>query len=326
MTKVIIRTPNFIGDTIMMLSAFNLLTLEYPKAKFTIVCKKYSVDIFRGFENIEEIIVDDTKDGGNRVSNVFKLIKKIKLKKYDLGIVFHNTLLDALIFKLSNIDKIIGYEKEGQKYIFDYWEKIQRNRHYVNHYAHLVNAYMGHKYKKLPITFLNYKKTTLISNYEKQNIGFILGGDYAGGRKYSVEASLSLMDILSKKENFNIVFIGDYKDKENHDKYELRLKDNGIESLNLTGKTTVGEFIDVIGSVDLLVSMDTSAIHIAANVNTKFICFVGKSPSPMELVKPKVDFGSYLFCGEKYIEENDFMNDLKPQMILDEIERRLYDK
>ena len=325
MTKIIIRTPNFIGDTIMMLSAYNLLSFEYPNAKFTIVCKKHCIDIFRGFDNIEDIIVDDTKDGGNRVIKIFNLIKRIKQKQYDLGVVYHNTLLDGIIFKFSNINKIIGYEKEGQKFIFDYWEKIQRNRHYVNHYAHLINGYLGFKYKKIIPILLNFNKTSLIQKNNKKNVGFILGGDYAGGRKYPSELSIELMHLLSKNNNFNIVFLGDYKDKENHSQYESILTQKNTNCLNLTGKTSVGEFIDVIAGLDLLVSMDTSAIHIASAVGTKFICFIGKSPSPMELVKPKVNFGSYLFCGEHYIEDVDFMNDLEPIIILDEIERRLND-
>ena len=52
--NIIIKTPSFIGDTVMMMPALELLFQEYPKSSFTIVCKPSSKDLFRN-KNINKI-------------------------------------------------------------------------------------------------------------------------------------------------------------------------------------------------------------------------------------------------------------------------------
>ena len=80
--NIIIKTPNFIGDTIMMMSALELVKMEYPNAKITIVCKEYSKDLFRS-KNINKIIIDNCK-GKNRFRKTLNLVAEIKKENYDL--------------------------------------------------------------------------------------------------------------------------------------------------------------------------------------------------------------------------------------------------
>ena len=317
--KIIIKTPGFIGDTIMMLPALELLKSEYPDAKFTIVCKKNCQDIFRGY-GINKIIVDDTK-GGNRLKKAIALIKNIREEKYDLGVVFHNTFMDALIFKLSNIDTIIGYDKEQRKILLDFWLRIDRSRHYINHYANLVNSYLKEKYTILPPLKLYTQKQSLIIKKSKPLIGFVLG-THKDTRGYPQKQSLELFSLL-KNSAYEVVLLGDQNDTYNNLKYEKQLKDNKVQVTNLTGKTSVGEFIDIINTLELLVTIDSSSMHIATAVNTNFITIIGKSASPFEVVKPKVDFGSYLFRGQVCIKDEDFIKEIKPLEIVKEIENRL---
>ena len=311
--NIIIKTPNFIGDTIMMLGAFELLKIEYPNALFTIITPKQCVDIFRK-KGIAKIIVDDTKSHkGKRLSKTFILIKEIRKEHYDLGFVFHNTLLDAVVFKISHIDKTLGYNKENSKFFLDYWMNIDRTRHYINHYVYLVNSFLNQKYKKLPSISLHSTKSTLI-NYDIRNVGFVLGGENKGTRSYPVQLSLELFTLLHK-DKINIILLGDISDNRNNSIYENHLEKLNTKSINLSGKTSIGEFIDVISSIDLLVTIDSSAMHIAASVNTKFITLVGKGTSVFEIVKPKVNFGTYLKKDILDIEDSQLIANIEPELI-----------
>ncbi len=313
--NIIIRTPNFIGDTIMMLPALGLLKMEYPDASYTIVCKAHSRDLFRG-KGIDKIIIDDTK-GKNRVSQTSKLIKEIKKSHFDLGVLFHNTFMDAVVFKLSNIDTIIGYEKENRKVILDFWLKIDRSRHYINHYANLVNQYLDNKYETIPPMHLHTQEQQLVLKDDKPLIGFMLGTDKRD-RGYPKDLSIELFNLI-KDKNFHIVLLGDANDSKTNNLYEKELS----SVTNLSGKTTVAQYIDVINSLDMLVTIDTSSMHIAAATGTKFITLLGMSSSPFCIVKPKVDFGSYMFFAKNCLIEKNFIKEIKPTYILDEINKRL---
>jgi len=306
--KIIIKTPKFIGDSIMTLPAFELLRKEFPNAKFTIVCPATSVDVFRE-KGVEKFIIDKGKK--SRFKNTLNMIKEIRKEPYDLGILFHNTFIDALIFKLSNIETIIGYNKENRKILLDFWLKIDRSRHYVNHYANLVNQYLNNKYKTLPSMQIFHETSKLLKITEKKNIGFVLGGDNKGTRTYPKELSLELFNIL-KKDDYNIVLIGDKQDNINNSIYQKHLTDMSIDNINLSGQTNISEFIDLIGSLDLLVTIDSSSMHIAAATNTPFIVLKGKGTSAFDTVYPKVDFGEIIFSGKDMIEDKDIIKKIKP--------------
>ncbi len=313
--KIIIKTPNFIGDTIMMLPALILLQRHYKDAQFTVVCPAHSKDLFRGYE-IETIIIDDTR-GKDRIKKSLKLLKKIRKDHYDLGVLFHNALSGALLFKLAKIDKIIGYKNGGREILLDFAPKINRSRHYINHYANLINNYMGGIYDTLPPTKLYTSKQTAYEKSSQKTIALVLGTD-KGDRGYPLEHSKKLCLLLEKKP-YQILLLGDKNDQRTNSIYHALLPD----AIDLTGKTSIAAFIDIIASVDLLVSIDTSAIHIAAATHTNFITLLGQGTSAFSIVKPKVDFGSYLYGGESCIKDSDQIKAIAPEMIIDEIEKRL---
>ena len=316
--NIIIRTPNFIGDTIMMLPAFELLKLEYPTANFTIMCKESCIDIFRD-KGIKKFIVDDSRlEKKGRFKKSLLVINEIRQERYDLGVVFRNTLVDACIFKLSKIDRVIGYDNENRRIFLDFWLKIDRTRHYINHYAYLINLYLDDKYQTLPLMQLNSKKSNLIYKKSPRVIGFVLGGDNKGSRTYPKDLSLELFKLL-KNENIDIVLLGDKDDNQNNKIYEDYLKSIQININNLSGKTTIAEFIDSISSLDLLVTIDTSAMHISAATDTPFITLIGKGTSVFESVRPKVNFGKYLYQDNLDIDDNILISNIKPQKIKEAI-------
>lgn len=314
--NIIIKTPNFIGDTIMMMSALELVKMEYPNAKITIVCKEYSKDLFRS-KNINKIIIDNCK-GKNRFRKTLNLVAEIKKENYDLGILFHNTFLDALIFKLSNINKIIGYDKENRKILLDFHLKIDRTRHYVNHYANLVNKYFDNKYELLPEIKLDFKNTNLLKKEKKYLIAFVLGGDNKDTRKYPKKLSFELMSLIDS-DKIDVVLLGDKDDCLNNSLYENELNKLNKNCINLSGKTSISEFIDVIAKVDLLVTIDSSAMHIAAAVGSEFIVLVGKGSSALDTVYPKVEFGHKIFEAKNFIKDEDLIYQIKAKTINDKI-------
>lgn len=316
--NIIIKMPSFLGDCIMTLPAFELLKQEYPDASFTIVCKPPAKDIFRR-KGVDKIIIDNTKASKKgRIKRTLALIKEIKKNTYDLGVLFHNTFLDALIFKLSYIDTIIGYEKENRKILLDFWLKIDRTRHYVNHYANLVNQYLDNKYTTLPPMLLEVKKSQLIEKKDKPLIAFVLGGENKDTRRYPPNMALELFALFDNNA-VDIVLLGDRDDNVNNKLYEEFLLERQQNVLNLSGKTTVAEFIDAISMLDLLVTIDTSAMHIAGATATKFLVLVGKGSSAFDTVYPKVDFGDYIFKAKDLIKDEDLIKAISPNDIYEKI-------
>ena len=317
--NIIIKLPKFIGDSIMTIPAIELLKQNYPQATLTLVCKASSKDIFRDM-GIEKFIIE--KSHLSRVKRELNLLSEIKKESYDLGVLFHNTFLDAFIFKLASVKTIIGYNKENRKILLDFWLKIDRSRHYINHYANLVNQYFDNKYETLPLMKINHYPSKLLENTPHPKVGFVLGGNNKGTRTYPKNLALNLFKEI-KDSHYEIVLIGDKEDNENNKTYYEYLKNEKANVENLSGKTTIAEFIDLIGSLDLLITIDSSAMHISASTQTPFLVLLGKGTSAFDTVYPKVDFGTILFSGQNKIQDADLIKAIKPKEIKHKINQLL---
>lgn len=327
--KIIVRLPNFLGDSIMSTPAFQLLLTEYPTAMFTVVCKEPISELFQDFTRVEKIIIDDTKKKGNRILNVLKLIRKIRSEKFDLGVLFHNSFLSALIFRASRISYLIGYKNELRDFMLSYSEKINRTRHYINHYAWLINSYFNYKYKVLPELTIPILDGNFIGDFNEKRpvIGLSLGFDEQGGRAYPKLNSILLIQELLKLNKYNLVILGGKSEVSRGSEYVNQISvSDGNYVKNMTGKLSVPQFVNVVSNIDLLVTIDSSPMHIASAVKTKFIVLLGQSTSPFSIVKPKVDFGYYLKKENNLLDESLFINQIKPFDIINQIESCFLDK
>jgi ADP-heptose:LPS heptosyltransferase len=325
--NIIIRLPNFIGDSIMSTSAIQLLVQKYPNAKLTIVCKRHTKDIFIEHNSIKNIIIDDSKTSKCRIFYILSLIREIRKEKYDLGVLFHNSFLNALIFKLSRIKVLIGYDKECRKVLLDYYDKFNNIQHYINRYAGLVNNYLQQEYMKLPATQIwnRLEDNVLDMPTDKPVIALNLGNDYQKYRAYPCDLSKELIDQLSSLETYRLVLIGDWKDAERAKNYGANKELEAKNVYNLTNKTTVSEYVNVVRNSDLLITIDSSAMHIAAAVSTPFITILGKSTSAFCTVKPKIEFGTYLKEENELINEELYISQIEPKKIVDQVELVLAD-
>ena len=86
--------------------------------------------------------------------------------------------------------------------------------------------------------------------------------------------------------------------------------------INLTARTTIEGFINTIANVDLIITIDSSALHIAAAVKTPFIALMGLSTSPTSTILPKVPLGRILKIENNLIREEDYIRNITPDLIL----------
>ena len=179
MKKIIIRTPNFLGDTINISPCIQLIRHEYPDAQIVIVCPDFIKDVYKYDKNIYKCITfPDAKR--HKLSTFWNLWRKLRHEKGDLGILFINTFISALIFKLAGIKCSIGYQRECRGILLDFKIPFNINKHYINRYASLFNEFTGNKYKTLPDLYLpisnnstfHFNNTNPILSEDEDRIGY----------------------------------------------------------------------------------------------------------------------------------------------------------
>ena len=100
MKKIIIRTPNFIGDTINTTPCLELIKQEYPEAEFTIVGPDFVRELFKYDPRITHYITFPLKRK-KKLSTYWKIVRELRKENGELGVIFVNTFISALLFRLS---------------------------------------------------------------------------------------------------------------------------------------------------------------------------------------------------------------------------------
>lgn len=319
MKKIIIRTPNFLGDTINTTPCIQLIKQEYPEAQIVIVCPDFVEEIFKYDSGITRCITFPLAKKNN-LSTYWHIIRQVRKEKGDLGVIFINTFISALLFKLAGIKCNIGYKQEGRGWLLDFKLPLNRNKHYINRYASLFNEFVGNKYTTLPELHLPVSgHSTFRFGNNQKTIAFYPGGANKGVRRYPDTHSVQLLRLLHQ-HGYNLVLIGDQKDNLKHQEY-ARVVDSGI--LNLTGQTNVEGLFNTIANADLLITIDSAAMHAAAALKTPFIALMGLSTSPTSTITPKVAFGKILKIENNMIREEDYMQNITPEIILKAVQEML---
>ncbi len=320
MKHIIIRTPNFIGDSINITPCLQLIKKEYPNAKITIVCPDIVADVFKYDTQISSCITFPLAKK-NKFATYWHIYRETRKLKGDLGIIFINTFISALLFKLAGIKCNIGYKNEGRGFLLDFKPRINRNKHYINHYTNLFNEFIGNKYSTLPELYLPISghKTFNFTNQQK-TIGFYPGGSHKSPRNYPEAHSIQLIQLLNQQK-YNVVLIGDQKDNEQQAAYIKKANCDHI--INLTGQTNIEDLFNTISHLDLIITIDSAAMHAASALKIPFIALMGLSTSPTSAITPKVDFGKILKIENSMIREEEYMKNITPNIIVKEVSKTL---
>jgi len=308
--KIIISMPNFIGDSVNTLPAIEMVTRSFPQAKITLLGPSFLRELFASDPRIEHVIVSDKRQK-HYVKNIFAILKR----RYDLGILFTNTFSGALVLRLACVKRIIGYNNECRGFLLNFKPPLNRNVHYINRYAMLVNKFLGDKFMYLPPLKLYYRqeKKSYFNN-DKPVVGLYLGGVNKRFRRYPEDLSIEL---LRKLNDYNLIFIGDANDAITQSAYARQVSLDNL--LDLSGKTSVGEMVTCISNMDLLITIDSAAMHIAAAVGTKFVALFGLSTSPTSTILPKTEAAVFLKIENNMVNEADYIKNITPECVCESV-------
>lgn len=316
MKRIIICMPNFIGDSINTIPAIELIRQVFPQARITLLGPSFLKELFEYDPRISYIIVSN-----KRKKNYFRNIFVILRNRYDLGILFTNTFMTALLLRLALVKRLVGYENEGRGFLLNFKRPLNRNVHYINRYAMLVNSFLNNKFTYLPPLKLYYKQERNFNfDNDKAVVGLYLGGTNKRYRRYPEDHSLALLYLL---KDYNMILIGDSNDAIVQSSYAHHANMDNL--LDFSGKTSVGELITTIANLDLLITIDSAAMHIASAVGTKFIALMGLSTSPTSTVVPKTNLGVILKIENNMIDEACYIQNITPEIVYQNV-RLILDK
>lgn len=265
--------PNWIGDAVMALPALRSISENYPEAKIFVATNKSCSEIYRYINfDIEHLLLLEK-------NKILANAKKIKNMKFDLMVYFTNSFSTALEGFLAGVKYRVGYSKDCRRLLLS--NKVESfsvagQSHHRFYYNNIAQFITGHKTDSdLPkLRKSSNPSSVLIKNGwdpGKRLIGINPGAAFGSAKRWIPSRFAEVACYFIEKGFQVVIFSAGGLEKVTAD--AIAEKADGI--INLSGRTTLSELIEIIGFCNLFLTNDSGPMHIAAALGVPIVAIFG---------------------------------------------------
>ena len=270
MNRILVRTPNWIGDQIMAYPFFLELRKKHPQAWITAICAEWVKDIqFKGLVD-EVVILPQKKDDHllTTVKNIYDFSKRLKqMGPWDLGISLPNSFSSALMLYLASVKYRRGYDTDArgillnQKIKWDPSHEVHRAQAYLNLLAPEVKVLL-----KAP-EFDPIRHWPDIEPIEPPRDAYFIvaPGATADSRRWSTLQFSELIQLITEKYGYRAVVVGGKAERE----VAGQLFRLGVRIDDFTGRGWVSAHWKLFKSAKFTVCNESGLAHVAALCGSK---------------------------------------------------------
>ncbi len=291
--KIIVRTPNHLGDCIMALPMISEAQEAYPGAAITILTPAHLEQIFARNPSIDEIIPIPSSYIHGLIA-VMKIKEMISNRDFDIGYILPPSFGAAASFKLAGVKERVGYIADGRRLLLTKPLPLPTplNEHHRSElYFNLLRRGSGAGLEYVrPKLFLNdedvRKGVELLGGFEieeGEEFAVIAFRAVAESRRWGSDNYVELIKQIVAAYNMKVVLTGSEEDRKAGDEIAEAAGTKFVK--NLAGKTSIREAASILSLAKFFVGNDSGPAHLAAAVGTPIVVLSGaddpKSTSPM---------------------------------------------
>lgn len=268
--RILIIHTAFIGDIVLSTPLIKKLRDTYPKAEITYLTTPVGASILRNNPYLTHIIEYDKRGEHKGIKGFWAIAKKLKVEAYNMVITPHRYLRSSFLTFLTGAPIRRGYDNSAAAFLYNEKIHYDKNKHEVEKLLSFVPKDEGKRYEiELFPTELEREKVDGILKNVAKKIVVVAPGSKWFTKKWPLEYFKQVIVELEKREDVTVVVIGGKEEM----LLNIPLAKNSID---LRGKTTLLELAEVIRRADIVLTNDSSPIHIAsAFSNVKILAIFG---------------------------------------------------
>lgn len=282
MKKILIRGTNWIGDAVMTLPAVASIRATYPQAHLAMLVKPWVADIYKIFSDLDEVIIYEKKF--DHPAGVFGLARTLKDRKFDAAILLQNAIEAAIIALAARIPVRAGYDSDARGLLLSH--SVRRTGeikkvHQIDYYLEMVKS-LGcvsvdremRLETKINVSEAREILKKYIPDAPENIIGIAPGATYGPAKKWFPDRFAAVAESLSKKHSARVMIMGGKADDATAREVQGFA---GTEFINLCGKTSLREAIELISQCRVFISNDSGLMHVAGALNVPTVAIFGST-------------------------------------------------
>ena len=277
MKRIIVTRFSAMGDVAMVASVLKAFQAQNLDTAIIMVSRK-TFDAF--FDNIPRLTLHNIDPKGKHKGfiGLWKLFRELSVYKADYFADLHSNLRSKVLTTFAKFErvkvKVLDKGREEKKALVQESNKVLKQlRPTTERYADVFRAFgfeivLDHHLKKVnrPIPTIH---TTLFSSHPK-TIGIAPFAQHSF-KVFPLQKMEEVIQYLSISNYLVFVFGGGEQEQIIADEWSKKYKNIN----NAIGKFSLREELNLIANLDLMVSMDSAAMHMASLVGTRSLSIWG---------------------------------------------------
>jgi len=295
--RVLVRGPNWVGDAVLCTPALANLRKALLHAKISLLVKPWVGGLLEGNPHIDDIILYEDRHKGPW--GKLRLAAELRVRSFELAILFPNSFESALVAFLAGIPHRVGYETDGRGILLTV--RVDRDRellrrHQAEYYVNLLQAVGLDRGERDLVVIVSQKEEAeaiqiLLGEGVGEDdviVGLNPGSVYGSAKRWPADRYATLADQLSRA-GARVLLLGSSKEADILARVQSLMQSKAV---NLAGKTSLKLLAAILDRCRVLVTNDTGAMHVAAAVGTPVVAIFG--PTDPRVTSPLGKFHQIL--------------------------------
>ena len=269
MNILVIHTA-FIGDIALSTPFVRALSDTYPGANLYYLTTPAGAALLQNNPLIKEVVVFDKKGKDKGLKGFFKTVKLLRKYKLNKVFILHRYLRSSFLGYFSGAKERIGFDIASGSFLYTKKVKYRKDLHEIDRLLKFVDGEPG-KYKveiyPSDVNAGNIDKIWQKYDIKEQKIIAVAPGSKWFTKMWPREYFDDLLERLSGLDNVKTVLVGGKEDK------EIELKNENM-AIDLRGETSLLDLAEILKRTDVLVTNDSSPIHIGSAFEKPFIAAI----------------------------------------------------
>jgi heptosyltransferase-2 len=273
--RILIRSSNWLGDSVMSVPAVRAIKAGRPDARVTIAAPENIAPIWKLVPEVDAII----PLSGSRLLSAVQLLRREP--SFDVAILFPNSLRAALESWLTAIPRRVGYRGHWRRWLLNQIVPVPRKPGPPEHHslrflriARECGADTSNSYRSLAGVRQSADSLQMAIDRQPIKIGLCPGAEYGPAKRWLPERFAEAAERIGAQSPVQWMLFGTAGDASAGEQIAAAL---GNQSVNRIGQTTLDQLIEELHECRLLLTNDTGTMHLAALLGIRVIAIFGST-------------------------------------------------
>jgi len=282
--KILVRATNWVGDTVMMIPALDVIDKTFSHAEITVLASPWVISLLEHHPAVDRaMIINKGKGLLGTGKELARIVAWMRAERFDLAVLLQNAFEAAFLASLGKARYRVGYDTDGRGFLLTH--RVNRNQgmvsvHQVEYFLGLVESMGWQAEERRPILYLDNRDiesaSLLLGSLGIDENHFVVGlnpGAAYGSAKRWPEKRFALVgDWATERWGAKVLLFGAHSESDITDRVARSMQSNPAD---LCGRTTLGQAMALIKRCNLVVSNDSGLMHVAAAFNIPLVALFG---------------------------------------------------